>query len=60
MCTLSLLEASLIFEKLLGWRIISAYIRKKPRYAVRHAESFPAFTHMGLISAAFNLDRSLG
>jgi hypothetical protein len=42
MCTLSLLEASLIFEKLLGWRIISAYIRKKTRCAVRHAETFPS------------------
>ncbi len=55
-----LVEARLIFEKMLSYsNHVGLYAEELSRTG-EHLGNFPqAFTHMGLISAAYNLDRAL-
>jgi GH15 family glucan-1,4-alpha-glucosidase len=56
-----LLEASLVFEKMLGRANHLGLYSEETGLCGEALGNFPqAFTHMGLISAAFNLDRALG
>jgi GH15 family glucan-1,4-alpha-glucosidase len=56
-----LLEASLVFEKMLGRANHLGLYSEETSLCGDALGNFPqAFTHMGLISAAFNLDRALG
>jgi GH15 family glucan-1,4-alpha-glucosidase len=56
-----LLEASLVFEKMLGRANHLGLYSEETGLCGDALGNFPqAFTHMGLISAAFNLDRALG
>jgi GH15 family glucan-1,4-alpha-glucosidase len=55
-----LLEASLVFEKMLGRANHLGLYSEETGLCGEALGNFPqAFTHMGLISAAFNLDRAL-
>jgi GH15 family glucan-1,4-alpha-glucosidase len=54
-------EARLIFEKMLGYGNHLGLFSEETSVSGEVLGNFPqAFTHLGLISAAFNLDRSLG
>lgn len=54
-------EARLIFEKMLGYGNHLGLFSEETSVSGEALGNFPqAFTHLGLISAAFNLDRSLG
>jgi GH15 family glucan-1,4-alpha-glucosidase len=54
-------EARLIFEKMLGYANHLGLYSEETGGSGQALGNFPqAFTHMGLISAAFNLDRALG
>jgi GH15 family glucan-1,4-alpha-glucosidase len=54
-------EARLIFEKMLGLSNHLGLYSEETGACGEALGNFPqAFTHMGLISAAFNLDRALG
>ena len=56
-----LTEASLVFEKILGRANHLGLFSEETGVCGEALGNFPqAFTHMGLISAAFNLDRRLG
>lgn len=56
-----LLEASLVFEKMLQRANHLGLYSEETGLCGEALGNFPqAFTHMGLISAAFNLDRALG
>ncbi len=56
-----LVEARLIFEKMLGYGNHLGLFSEETSLSGEARGNFPqAFTHLGLISAAFNLDRSLG
>jgi GH15 family glucan-1,4-alpha-glucosidase len=54
-------EARLIFEKMLGYGSHLGLFSEETGPSGEALGNFPqAFTHLGLISAAFNLDRALG
>ena len=54
-------EARLLFEKMLGLSNHLGLYSEESGLSGESLGNFPqAFTHMGLISAAFNLDRALG
>lgn len=54
-------EARLMFEKMLGYASHLGLYAEETGHSGEALGNFPqAFTHLGLISAAFNLDRSLG
>ena len=54
-------EARLIFERMLGYSNHLGLYAEQVGSAGEAVGNFPqAFTHLGLISAAFNLDRALG
>jgi pentatricopeptide repeat protein len=54
-------EARLVFEKMLGHGSHLGLFSEETALNGDAAGNFPqAFTHLGLISAAFNLDRALG
>ena len=54
-------EARLLFERMLGYANHLGLYAEQTGPRGEALGNFPqAFTHMGLISAAFNLDRSLG
>ena len=56
-----LLEATFVFEKMLGRANHLGLYSEETGLGGEALGNFPqAFTHMGLISAAFNLDRALG
>ena len=56
-----LLEAHLVFDKMLGRANHLGLYSEETGVCGEALGNFPqAFTHMGLISAAFNLDRTLG
>jgi len=56
-----LLEATFVFEKMLGRANHLGLYSEETCLGGEALGNFPqAFTHMGLISAAFNLDRALG
>ncbi|MGN6625675.1 MAG: glycoside hydrolase family 15 protein, partial [Tepidisphaeraceae bacterium] len=53
-------QARLIFEKMLGYTNHVGLYAEETGLAGEALGNFPqAFTHLGLISAAFNLDRML-
>ena len=54
-------KARFLFEKMLGYaNHLGLYAEELGPHG-EHLGNFPqAFTHLGLISAAFNLDRALG
>jgi GH15 family glucan-1,4-alpha-glucosidase len=54
-------EARLIFERMLGYANHLGLYAEETGYSGEALGNFPqAFTHLSLISAAFNLDRALG
>jgi GH15 family glucan-1,4-alpha-glucosidase len=54
-------DARLIFEQMLGYANHLRLYSEETGPTGEHLGNFPqAFTHLGLISAAFNLDRTLG
>jgi GH15 family glucan-1,4-alpha-glucosidase len=54
-------DARLIFEQMLGYANHLRLYSEETGRTGEHLGNFPqAFTHLGLISAAFNLDRVLG
>ena len=54
-------DARLIFEQMLGYANHLRLYSEETGPTGEHLGNFPqAFTHLGLISAAFNLDRVLG
>ena len=54
-------EARLIFEKMLGYANHLGLYAEETGHSGEALGNFPqAFTHLALISAAFNLDRALG
>ncbi len=54
-------EARLMFEKMLGYANHLGLYSEETGPSGEALGNFPqAFTHLALISAAFNLDRSLG
>jgi GH15 family glucan-1,4-alpha-glucosidase len=54
-------EARLIFEQMLGYANHLGLYAEETGPTGEHLGNFPqAFTHLGLISAATNLDRALG
>ncbi|MCH7878826.1 MAG: glycoside hydrolase family 15 protein, partial [candidate division Zixibacteria bacterium] len=54
-------QARLMFEKMLGYANHLGLYAEETGHSGEALGNFPqAFTHLGLISAAFNLDRSLG
>ena len=54
-------QARLMFEKMLGYANHLGLYAEQTGHSGEALGNFPqAFTHLGLISAAFNLDRSLG
>ncbi len=56
-----LAEARLMFEKMLSYANHLGLYGEELSLTGRHLGNFPqAFTHIGLISAAYNLDRALG
>jgi GH15 family glucan-1,4-alpha-glucosidase len=56
-----LVQARLIFEKMLGYANHLGLYAEETGTHGEHLGNFPqAFTHLGLISSAFNLDRVLG
>ena len=56
-----LVEARLMFEKMLSYANHVGLYGEELSLTGRHLGNFPqAFTHIGLISAAYNLDRALG
>jgi len=56
-----LVEARLMFEKMLSYANHLGLYGEELSLTGRHLGNFPqAFTHIGLISAAYNLDRALG
>ena len=53
-------QARLIFEKMLGYANHLGLYSEETGYSGEALGNFPqAFTHLGLISAAYNLDRAL-
>ena len=54
-------EARLVFEKALGFANHLGLYAEQTGYSGEALGNFPqAFTHLALISAAYNLDRALG
>jgi GH15 family glucan-1,4-alpha-glucosidase len=54
-------EARLVFEKMLGYANHLGLYAEEIGHSGEALGNFPqALTHLGLISAAFNLDRALG
>jgi GH15 family glucan-1,4-alpha-glucosidase len=54
-------QARLIFERMLGYANHLGLYAEETGYSGEALGNFPqAFTHLSLISAAFNLDRALG
>ena len=54
-------QARLMFEKMLGYSNHLGLYAEETGHSGEHLGNFPqAFTHLSLISAAFNLDRALG
>ena len=54
-------KARFCFEKMLGYANHLGLYSEQLGFRGEHLGNFPqAFTHLGLISAAFNLDRALG
>ncbi len=54
-------QARLMFERMLGYANHVGLYAEETGYSGEHLGNFPqAFTHLALISAAFNLDRALG
>jgi GH15 family glucan-1,4-alpha-glucosidase len=54
-------QARLLFERMLGYANHLGLYAEETGPSGEALGNFPqAFTHLGLISAAFNLDRSLG
>ena len=54
-------EARLMFERMLGYANHLGLYAEKTAHSGEMLGNFPqAFTHLAMISAAFNLDRTLG
>jgi GH15 family glucan-1,4-alpha-glucosidase len=61
MCTFWLVEARFIFERMLGYSNYLGLYSEEIGPSGEALGNFPqAFTHLSLISAAYNLDRMLG